>query len=72
MLDPRRPNQLSAYESALDRLGDAARHVDVVIPGHGSVAKGSEVPARLATDRAYIAALQRGEEPVDARFGPRG
>src|SRR5262245_53468124 len=72
LLDPRRPDQLSAYASALDRLGGAARHVDVVVPGHGSVATGSEVAARFDTDRAYIAARQRGEEPVDTRFGPRG
>jgi len=72
MLDPRRPNQLDAYEAALDRLGEAAQQVDVVVPGHGSVAEGSEVAARLAADRAYIGALRRGEEPVDARWGPRG
>jgi hypothetical protein len=28
--------------------------------------------ARLAIDRAYVDALQRGEEPVDERWGPRG
>jgi len=72
MLDPRRPNQLDAYGAALDRLGEAAQQVDVVVPGHGSVAEGSEVAARLAADRAYIGALRRGEEPVDARWGPRG
>ena len=72
LLDPRRPNQLDAYEAALDRLGEAARQVDVVVPGHGSVAEGPEVTARLAADRAYIDALRRGEEPVDARWGPRG
>jgi len=72
MLDPRRPNQLDAYEAALDLLGEAAQQVDVVVPGHGSVAEGSEVAARLAADRAYIGALRRGEEPVDARWGPRG
>jgi glyoxylase-like metal-dependent hydrolase (beta-lactamase superfamily II) len=72
MPDPRRPDQLDAYETALDRLGEAARHVDVVVPGHGTVAKGPEVANRLAVDRAYIAARQRGEQPVDARWDPRG
>src|SRR6266568_645166 len=38
-------------------------------PGHGAVAEGPEVAARLAADRAYIDALRRGEEPVDARLG---
>jgi len=72
LLDPRRPDQVGAYESALERLGEAARHVDVLVPGHGAVAEGPEVAARFAADRAYIDALRRGEEPVDARWGPRG
>jgi glyoxylase-like metal-dependent hydrolase (beta-lactamase superfamily II) len=72
LLDPRRPDQLGAYETALNRLGEAAKSVDVLIPGHGAVAEGPEVAARLAVDQAYIAALRRGEEPVDARWGPRG
>src|SRR4051794_6058575 len=68
LLDPRRPDQVAAYESALDRLGEAARNVDVLVPGHGAVAQGPEVAARLAADRSYIDALARGEEPVDARL----
>ncbi len=70
LLDARRPDQVGAYESALDRLGKAARQVDVLIPGHGAVAEGHEVAARLAADQAYIEALRRGEEPVDPRVGP--
>jgi glyoxylase-like metal-dependent hydrolase (beta-lactamase superfamily II) len=70
LLDARRPDQVGAYETALDRLGEAAAHVDVVVPGHGAVAEGPEVAARLAADHAYIDALRRGEEPVDARLGP--
>jgi glyoxylase-like metal-dependent hydrolase (beta-lactamase superfamily II) len=69
LLDPRRPGQVGAYETALDRMGEAARHVDVVVPGHGAIAEGPEVVARLAADHAYIDALRRGEEPVDARLG---
>jgi glyoxylase-like metal-dependent hydrolase (beta-lactamase superfamily II) len=68
MLDPRRPGQVDAYLTALDRLADAARQVDVVVPGHGAVARGPEVAARLEADRAYVEALRRGEEPVDARL----
>ena len=70
LLDARRPDQVGAYETALDRLDEAARHVDVVVPGHGAVAEGPEVAARLAADHAYIDALRRGEEPVDPRLGP--
>ena len=47
LLDPRRPGQAGAYETALDRLGEAARHVVVLVPGHGAVAEGPEVAARL-------------------------
>ncbi len=68
-LDPRRPDQVGAHEEALDRLGGAARHVDVLVPGHGAVAEGPQVAARLAADHASIDALRRGEEPVDARLG---
>jgi hypothetical protein len=39
-----------------------------VVPGHDTVAEGPEVAARLAADRAYIDALRRGEEAVDARL----
>src|SRR4029450_8236123 len=68
LFDPRQDDQVGAYETALDQLGEAIRHVDVMVPGHGAVAEGPEVAARLAADRAYIAALRRGEEPVDARL----
>jgi glyoxylase-like metal-dependent hydrolase (beta-lactamase superfamily II) len=70
LFDFRQDDQVGAYEAALDRLGEAAGHADVVVPGHGAVAEGPEVAARLAADRAYIDALRRGEEPVDARLGP--
>jgi glyoxylase-like metal-dependent hydrolase (beta-lactamase superfamily II) len=68
LFDPRGPDQVAAYELALDRLGEAARHADIVVPGHGAVAEGPEVAARLAADHAYIDALRRAEEPVDVRL----
>jgi glyoxylase-like metal-dependent hydrolase (beta-lactamase superfamily II) len=68
LLDHRRPDQVGAYETALDRLGEAARHADVLVPGHGAVAEGPEIAARLAADHAYIDALRREEEPLDARL----
>jgi glyoxylase-like metal-dependent hydrolase (beta-lactamase superfamily II) len=68
LLDARRPDQVSVYETALDRLDEAARHVNVVIPGHGAVAKGPEVAGRLAADRAYINALRQGEDAPDPRL----
>jgi glyoxylase-like metal-dependent hydrolase (beta-lactamase superfamily II) len=68
LLDPRRPGQVGAYQRALDRLGEAARHVDVLVPGHGAVAEGREVAARFAADHAYLDALRQGGEPADARL----
>jgi glyoxylase-like metal-dependent hydrolase (beta-lactamase superfamily II) len=68
LFDPRQEEQVAAYETALDRLDEAARDVEVVVPGHGAVAKGPEVAARLAADHAYIDALRKGEEPADARL----
>ena len=68
LLDPRRPGQVDAYARALDRLGEAAGQIDVLVPGHGAVAEGPEVAARLAADHAYIDALRRGGEPADARL----
>jgi hypothetical protein len=68
LLDPRRPGQVGAYEMSLDLLASAVEQVDALIPGHGAVAEGAEVAARLAADRAYVDALRRGEEPVDARL----
>ena len=37
-------------------------------PATARFAEGPEVTARLAADHAYIDALRRGEEPVDARL----
>jgi glyoxylase-like metal-dependent hydrolase (beta-lactamase superfamily II) len=68
LFDSRQDDQLGAYETALDRLGEAAEQVDVVVPGHGTVAEGPEVAARIAADRAYVDALRRGDKPVDARL----
>ncbi|MFJ1765382.1 MBL fold metallo-hydrolase [Amycolatopsis sp. NPDC088138] len=68
LLDARRPGQVDAYESALDRFETVLRQVDVVVPGHGAVAAGPEVAARLAADRAYLDALRRRVDPVDARL----
>ena len=67
MLDPRREGQLAAYEEALDLLEEALHDVDVLVPGHGSVARGPEIAARLAADRAYVDGLRRGDGASDPR-----
>ena len=68
LLDPRRTGQVAAYEGGLDLLAEALPRVDVVVPGHGAVARGAQVAERLAADRAYVEALRRGEDPVDPRL----
>ena len=68
LLDPRRPGQVDAYATALDRLEEATAGVSVLVPGHGAVATGPEIADRLAADRAYIEALRRGKDPVDPRL----
>ena len=68
LFDPLQDGQVGAYETALERLERAVAQVDVAVPGHGSVAEGPEVAARLAADRAYIEALRLGQESVDARL----
>jgi hypothetical protein len=62
--------RVGAYETALDRLGEAAMHVNVLVPGHSAVAGGPKVGTRLAADRAHIDPLRRAEDPVDPRLGP--
>jgi glyoxylase-like metal-dependent hydrolase (beta-lactamase superfamily II) len=68
LLDFGQSDQVGAYEEALDLLADAVAGVDVMVPGHGSVAERAEVAARLAADRAYVDALRRGTEPDDPRL----
>lgn len=68
ILDPRQTDQVAAYEAALERFEEVAGHVEVLVPGHGSVARGPEVGARLGADRAYVDALRRGAEPDDPRL----
>ncbi|WP_371674681.1 MBL fold metallo-hydrolase [Streptomyces sp. NBC_00289] len=64
LFDFRQDDQVGAYAAALARLGEVAGQVDVVVPGHGAVAEGPEVAARLAADHAYI-------EGAPARRGTR-
>jgi glyoxylase-like metal-dependent hydrolase (beta-lactamase superfamily II) len=68
LFDFRQEDQAGAYEEALDRLDEAVGQADVMVPGHGSVAEGPEIAARVAADRTYIDALRRGEEPADPRL----
>jgi glyoxylase-like metal-dependent hydrolase (beta-lactamase superfamily II) len=58
------------YLAALRLIEDVAGDVDVVVPGHGSTSKTSQIPARIEQDRAYVHALRDGRDPDDPRVGP--
>ena len=58
------------YLAALRLLEGVAADVEVLIPGHGSVARAEEVRARIELDRAYVQALRDARDPSDPRIGP--
>lgn len=57
------------YLVGLRRLEDESADVDVLVPGHGSVADADQVRTRIHQDRAYIHALRDGLTPDDPRLG---
>jgi glyoxylase-like metal-dependent hydrolase (beta-lactamase superfamily II) len=62
---------IGGYLAGLDLLESVAGEVDVAVPGHGSVAEGSAVRERIASDRAYVEALRDGSAFDDPRLaGP--
>jgi glyoxylase-like metal-dependent hydrolase (beta-lactamase superfamily II) len=58
------------YLTGLRRLAEVGDHVDVLVPGHGSVGGADQVRARIELDRAYVHALRDGGVPDDPRIGP--
>jgi glyoxylase-like metal-dependent hydrolase (beta-lactamase superfamily II) len=58
------------YLTGLRLLEGVADDVDVLIPGHGSVAGADQVRARIEQDRAYVEALRDGRGLDDPRIGP--
>lgn len=58
---------LADYLRGLDLLEEHGAGVDVVVPGHGSVARGDQVRARIQQDRAYVNALRDGGGADDPR-----
>ncbi len=61
---------IEEYLTGLRLLEDEADDVDVLIPGHGSVGRADQIPARIELDRAYVHALRDREGPDDPRIGP--
>jgi len=61
---------IEEYLIGLRLLEGVADDIDVLIPGHGSVAVADQVRARIEQDRAYVLALRDGHAPDDPRIGP--
>ena len=66
MLSP--GGSVAAYIATLNRLEPLVEQADHVVPGHGGPIDGTRALAILREDRAYLEALQRGE---DARAADR-
>ncbi len=52
----------AAYIATLNRLEPLVEQADHVVPGHGGPIDGTRALAILREDRAYLEALQRGED----------
>lgn len=59
------PDDVPAYERALEMLEPYARAARIVVPGHGSV--GTDAFARWGADRRYLADVRRIGESNDPR-----
>ena len=58
------------YLDALELLEAEAGNIDILVPGHGSVARSNQVAARIELDRAYLRTLRDGGAFDDPRGGP--
>jgi hydroxyacylglutathione hydrolase len=67
LLDLSAPDALGSYRAGLERLA-ALPGVRQVIPGHGRPGDAAEFGRRIAADRAYLDALERGAPPADPRL----
>lgn len=61
-------NPIEDYLVGLGLLEGVADEVDVLIPGHGSVARDEEVRARIKLDRAYVEDLRDARVSSDPRL----
>lgn len=57
------------YLTGLRLLEKVADGVEVLVPGHGSVAMADQVRVRIGQDREYLHALRDGRAPDDPRLG---
>ena len=70
MLDLAAADPIEDYLDALLLLEDASGDVEVLIPGHGSIAGADALRGRIEQDRAYVQALRDGVAIEDPRIGP--
>lgn len=71
LFDPDGDDPAADYAAGLEQLAAlCASGVTTVVPGHGAVATGAEIDARIAADRTYVGALRDGVDPDDPRVGP--
>ena len=70
MLDVSAADPIGDYLSALQLLERVAEEVELVVPGHGSIAGRGQVRERIDQDRAYLHALRDGDAVTDPRIGP--
>lgn len=68
MLNMAADDPIKDYLDGLDAIESAASGAEFAVPGHGSVAEGGEVLARIKQDRAYVKALRDGKTPNDPRI----
>jgi glyoxylase-like metal-dependent hydrolase (beta-lactamase superfamily II) len=71
LFDPEGDDPAGDYALALEELAAVCEQgVATLVPGHGSVAAGAAIGARIEADRAYVRALRKGADPRDPRVGP--
>lgn len=70
MLENDSADPIAEYLHGLDVIESVVADADLLVPGHGSLARGGDMQARIDLDRAYVVALRDGTTPVDPRLGP--
>jgi glyoxylase-like metal-dependent hydrolase (beta-lactamase superfamily II) len=70
MLSPIAPDPIEDYLAALRLCEGVADAIEVLVPGHGSVAEAGQVRERIDQDRAYVDALRDAAVRDDPRTGP--
>src|SRR5262249_44383188 len=69
-LDMAAADPVEDYLAALQLLEGVAEDVEVLIPGHGSIAGRHDVRARIEQDRGYVQDLRAGGGADDPRLDP--